>query len=325
MRTDNHKVSLVICTKDRKPALKQLVSSILRTVYRSNVPIVIIDQSQQPVKKMTRGVQYIHLEQSRGLSVARNKALLTCRTPMIAFTDDDCIVTRQYMITIRHMETKLVSNDVALIFGTTTPFKPERHKNETCPCTFSKTDYSRIHTIVPHWSRVGYGNNMIMRTSIVSSIGAFKPWLGAGSVGESAEDAEYILRCLIAGYTVAYNPKLIIQHNRWLSDKELRIQLIKYSCGGLAAYGFYYFQGVSECKLYFRDHLLEIFDRIINDLRLLRRDPHRVPYTIFAFALELYFTLKGIFLAFTFARIIPIPLHEDVVRKYYRQTAPHNA
>ncbi len=318
MHTDNHKVSLVICTKDRKPALKQLVSSILTTINLSKVRIFIIDQSQHAYAGLSRKMYYIHTAKTVGLSLARNTALDACKTPIIAFTDDDCIMTKQYADALGRVATKKLSNTTALIFGRTAAYEKSVHKNLYCPCTFSKTDRSDIHTIVPHWSQAGYGNNMLVQKETVMSIGGFKPWLGSGSIGESAEDAEYTLRCLIAGYKIAYDPALLIFHNRWLTTSELRTQSLKYSCGGLAAYGFYYFQGVKECGPMLTDHVMEIAERIQNDLRSVRSKPMTGWHHFVMISREVYSLFKGLALAFVFARIIPIPDKENVVKRYYR-------
>lgn len=320
MPTDNHKVSLVICTKDRSQILKRSISKIIATVNRRMIPVYLIDQSVYSNTQLPLYVQYIHMPHAKGLSVSRNTALIRCKTPLIAFTDDDCIITNQYAEALQNLNrSSWHTGNVAIIFGRTEPYQKAQHSHEYCPCTFSKSDSTPVDRITEHWKYIGYGNNMVIHKEVIDSIGLFKPWLGTGSIGESAEDAEYAIRCLIAGYALGYNQNLLVRHDRWLSPHAMRSQSWKYTCGGIAAYGFYYIQGVHECGPFFYEHVNEALVRVRDDLRLVVNQPSQIGHSVHRIFQELYYMFKGFLIALLYSVVIPIPEKEDVVRKYYRR------
>ena len=317
------KISIAVCTKNRPNSVWRLLQKLSTSTFGKNRSIIAVDQSKQALfYKRSKNIRYIHTPSTNGLSASRNRAISSATTSYIAFIDDDCIPKSTYFNELNSLSSSFwQKNSVALIFGRTDAYKPNLHAGEICPCVFQKKSSRLVDTIKDHSIHIGYGNNMVIRKDLIKNIGGFKSWLGAGSVGESAEDAEYILRCLIAGYTMGYEDSLQIYHDRWLQGDSLRTQQNRYTCGGLAAYGFYYFQGVTECKEIFYIHLTESFSRIRNDLKNCLLTPLATPRHIWLFLKEVYYLGKGVVLAFVFSKIIPIPKKEDVVRRFYNR--PH--
>jgi len=52
----------------------------------------------------------------------------------------------------------------------------------------------------------------------------------------AAEDADLSLRLLSRGLTIFTDPKIIVHHNRWLTDEEFDEVWTHYHCGEVAAY-----------------------------------------------------------------------------------------
>ena len=90
---------------------------------------------------------------------------------------------------------------------------------------------------------IGYGNNMSYRAEAFTKLGLFKEWLSIGSLGKSAEDAEFALRALIKEQKLFFNPQVMIYHNRWLSKAEMKKQNLNYMGGETACYGYFAFLG----------------------------------------------------------------------------------
>ena len=101
------KISLVICTYNRSRYLPgSLESILLQTVDKSLFEVIVIDNastddtsqivqtfiSQNP----SLHISY-HFEKNKGLSFARNRGISEARSPLIAYVDDDVILTPDYL------------------------------------------------------------------------------------------------------------------------------------------------------------------------------------------------------------------------------------
>ena len=253
---------------------------------------------------------------SKGRSNALNEAFGIVDSKIIGLTDDDCIVGRKWT---QYAVKTLSNNSVDLVYGQTKSFQPFKHKGKFCPSIFKKSPnkYSITNKIGKHWENVGFDNNVAIKQHVVDNIGGYKWWLGPGSIIPAAEDAEFILRAQIAGYKIAYNPKMIVYHNKWLSSLENEKLMLDYSLGGLTVYGYYTFQGVVNCKpimiLYINYFFYEI-KKAIKMFIYLKLSFYRCLKLIFKYS---FYLIKGIFVAFFFARVLPIPERENVVKKYY--------
>jgi GT2 family glycosyltransferase len=84
---------------------------------------------------------------------------------------------------------------------------------------------------------------MVFRRQALEELGPPKLWLGPGSAGASADDAELVLRALLMGKTVLREPKLVVYHDRWLAPSAMKRQALIYTRGEAACYGYLAFQG----------------------------------------------------------------------------------
>lgn len=153
---------------------------------------------------------------------------------IVAFTDDDCLVDHHWLATIQQAFAK---NQCDGLFGQTLPYQPAKHTHLVCPCTIRFKKQKLIRKPQYH-VQIGYGNNMAWRRQTLLAIGSPKKWLGPGSIGANAEDAELTLRALLAGKTVLCDPKLVVYHDRWLSAAEMKFQSLSYVRGEAACYGY---------------------------------------------------------------------------------------
>jgi len=242
-------ISVIIATRNRPEKIAPCLRSVLANKY-SSFEIIIIDQGDGEATgekcRLIRSskTRYFRLN-NKGKSKALNFALNKAKGKIIAFTDDDCLVEKNWLEEIT--KSFLKHPQVAAVFGKSLPYRSEKNKDLFCACTFSRKREVLFNKPVDHW-QVGYGNNMAFRANIFKKIGNFKEWLGPGSVGRSAEDAEIILRTLFRGCQILYNPKMTIYHDRWLSLKQFRKQQWLYSWAETACYGYYFFCGEKLAK-----------------------------------------------------------------------------
>lgn len=94
-------VSIVICTYNRKNLLKECLNSIFAMDYpRSCYEIIVVDggsnDGTEELCKEFSDIRFV-IERKFGLAHARNKGAEQARGPIVAYTDDDCIVDKQWL------------------------------------------------------------------------------------------------------------------------------------------------------------------------------------------------------------------------------------
>lgn len=239
----NSMISVLIASKNRPEKLLACLRSIGRNTLQ-DYEVVVVEQSRQLSPRLLQyarshqKVRVIHAPDG-GKSVALMKGLAQIRGQIVAFTDDDCVVSKNWLSV---MKKSFSESSCGAVFGQVFPFEPEKHRGKICPCTIGFEKKEIIHQPRYHVT-IGYGNNMAFRRQALDEIGPPKAWLGPGSVGGNAEDAELTLRAIASGKKVVRDPRLAVFHNRWLTEKEMRHQQRAYTRGEAACYGFLSLQG----------------------------------------------------------------------------------
>jgi glycosyltransferase involved in cell wall biosynthesis len=158
-------------------------------------------------------VKVVYLDQS-GLGRARNAGIVNATGDIIAFTDDDCLLTPGYIRiasqvfdekTFRYCGGKIIHN-----------------WND--PTTIIKSCQEMLK-IIPAYSVIipGItieGASMVIHKTIFDAIGGFNPFLGAGT-DFRCEDVEFIARASMHGFIGAYVPELIICHDHRRNAKAI--------------------------------------------------------------------------------------------------------
>ena len=238
-------ISVIIASKNRPNEMLLCLQSMLHDSFETK-EILVVDQSAgDTTEALIRSIKNKHIvylrHQKGGKSTALNTGIAHARGNIIAFTDDDCIIDNGWLESLH--KTFKENRQVGGVFGRTMPYQPNKNKGKMCPCTFEKTQKKLITKSCYHADHIGFGNNMAFRKEVFTQIGGFKNWLGPGSVGSNAEDAEFTLRALLKGYKLLYDPSVIVYHNKWLTGKQMKKQELSYTCGELACYGYFLFQG----------------------------------------------------------------------------------
>jgi GT2 family glycosyltransferase len=251
-------ISIFIATRNRPQSVYNCLISLLQNTYR-DCEILIADQSidgetEKIVKNLqSEKIKYFRI-QNGGKSRALNFLIKKSKSKIIAFTDDDCVVDKYW---IQNIALSFKNNaHVIGVFGKTLPYRPNKNLNLVCPCTFENKEIRFISKPEIHYKTIGYGNNMAFRKELFDKNGTFKEWLGPGSIGDTAEDAEFTLRALVYGHTLMYNPKVLIRHNKWLSEREMRTQELSYAYGEMACYGYFSHQGYTFAHGVLKKHMV---------------------------------------------------------------------
>lgn len=291
-------ISILIATKNRPTEITSCVQSIIRSIY-TNFEVIIIDQSndhttQQMVLNIPdRRVRYFHTKHG-GKSNALNIGIHFAKGSICAFTDDDCIVSDRWLANIVNIFTH--HPHIKAVFGQTKPFQPKQHIGYQSPSTFPATRQKIVDKPCYHATHVGFGNNMAIRKTALEKIGGFKSWLGPGSIGSAAEDAELMLRLLSNGYKILTSPKPIVYHNKWLTHKKLLSLNLSYSIGEVTCYSYFWLQGYKFSHTVVINTFYEATRSILNNRSI-----------TYAAAMSIAL-VRGILVAIWFSIIDPIPI-----------------
>jgi len=213
-------IDILVCTHNRG---KNLVDT-LRSLKKMNgdFKVIVLDSSDEPIAKEYQKFadRYIHLGASKkSLSSKRNMGIKMSKADFIAFTDDDCLADKNWIVELlRGM------NGVECCTGKTVPYIEKKDAKFEKMFSFGKLgDKERIikKKVIFNLFRIGHGNNMIFKRKIFDEIGLYDENLGVGSKGLAGEDLDIFYKILKKGYKIRYNPHAIIYHNHLVKDEEV--------------------------------------------------------------------------------------------------------
>ncbi|AYG57560.1 glycosyltransferase family 2 protein [Rhizobium jaguaris] len=240
-----HDMSVVICTRDRGPALADCLHSV---AAQRSAPgeVIVVDNSRDGNAKGVCGqfssVRYIH-EPQAGLSRARNAGIRASRLNMIAFTDDDVEVHPGWTAEIARA---FADRDVEAITGLVLPARLETAAQRCfqftmggfgttfVPLIFDRRFFEETKPSGAHVWKIGAGANMAFQRSVFERVGMFDERLGAGAAGCS-EDSELWYRLLATGGACLYEPRAVVFHHHRSDWPGLKRQIRAYMKGHVAA------------------------------------------------------------------------------------------
>ncbi|MEQ8672502.1 MAG: glycosyltransferase [Aggregatilineales bacterium] len=235
-------ISVIVCTHNRPDKLVRCLKALEMLDY-TGFEVIVVDSAptdditHKLINSMFPDVYYIK-EDDAGLSKARNRALEVAIGDIIAFTDDDALVDRNWLLEI--MRGFRAGSDVTCVTGLTLPAELEtpsqvwfqRHrgrKTHFLRRIFNVTE-NPVYTPL-HISFFGAGMNMAFKKSFLDEIGGFDPALGMGSLTHSGEDVAAYFEVVARGHQIAYEPGAIVYHDHRETHEELRDQIYGYSVG----------------------------------------------------------------------------------------------
>ena len=271
--------SVVVPTLCRNPAeLVRTVTSLLALDY-PDFEIIIVDNrsgGERSALPEFPGGQRVRVfeEPKRGASVARNKGIAMATGEFLAFTDDDAVVSRDWL---RVLGTRFTLDaEVEAIGGLVLPMELETAPQlwfEEFYGGFSPSFHAEklsierlkgIDDMFPYAvGRFGAGCNMAYRRSTLQRIGGFDINIGGGTLAKGGEDVGLAIELVVSGGTFAYEPAAVVRHTHRRLEEEFMSQVFNYGTGLTAMY----------TALIVRDprHLVAIIRRIPVGFRHLTR------------------------------------------------------
>jgi len=272
-------ITVVVPARNRAAPLSATLRALVELDY-PDLRIIVVDGSddeatRQAVRRLAEHHTNLSLTSinTAGSSTARDLGAALSHGDIVAYADDDCIVSPHWLHAIA---VEFADPTVAAVFGRLLPHpdRPSRHA-ERAPDLKAALHRQRYSRKTPPW-RIGHAGNMAVRRDDLLAIGGFDPLLGAGSVFGSGEGADIAYRLLSAGRTVAYSPAALAYHHQWRSwPEQRRLERIR-GIGAGAQFGKYLRRGdpygVALLAAWVWRHGL----RRVGDGALRRRDPRTV-------------------------------------------------
>ena len=237
-------VSVVIPTVGRP----ELVDALVRSLCEGDVaPEEIIVVDNRPADPRTRAafaadprVRYL-AEPVPGASRARNRGLAEARCPAVAFLDDDVVVDRGWLRAVR--EAWGAAPGVGAVTGLILPAALDTAAQLLVQAYggFDKGFTRRVfdlganrlaHPLYPYLvGAYGSGANAVFDRARLRALGGFDERLGPGTRTRSGEDLDVLLRTVLAGTPLVYEPAALVRHHHRADYADLRRMAFDYGVG----------------------------------------------------------------------------------------------
>ncbi len=199
------KVSIVVCSYNGARTLRDCMVSLQHLHYPDYEVIFIDDGSKdntQEIMKEFPGVQNI-VQVNKGLSVARNVGIAAARGEVVAFTDSDCMVDRDWLYFLVH---SLLSADFAAVGGPNiSPPATDWIQATVGAAPGSPSHVLLTDTIAEHVP----GCNMAYFKWALDEIGGFDP-----EYRKAGDDVDVCWRLMQRGYQIGFSPAAVVWHYR---------------------------------------------------------------------------------------------------------------
>jgi glycosyltransferase involved in cell wall biosynthesis len=201
-------VSVVVITYNSARTLSACLDSIFAVDYpRSRYEVLIVDGGS--VDKTVRISSAYHVDRimscPRGRSVARNLGMLVSRGQIIAFTDSDCTVGKNWLAV--HVANHRLGQDVLAVGGPVEDGRSSSMGHANHICAFGElTERSGPRNVseIPCC-------NMSVKRSISELVGVFDTRLD-GIRGATLEDTDLCWRIVKGGHRIMFDPTLVVRH-----------------------------------------------------------------------------------------------------------------
>ncbi len=245
-------VSVIVPTHDRPEQIRDCLQSLMALHY-SRYEIIVVDNApstsatadfmRQTYRDVPQ-VRYIR-EDHPGASWARNRGMMAAQGEILAFTDDDVVIDRYWLVELVRGFSR--ADDVACVTGLIMPLELETQaqlwleeyggfSKGFSRCVFDMRENHPKTLLYPYTAgRFGSGANMAFRAAFLRSIGGFDLALGPPSPARGGEDLAAFFQVVTRGHKLVYEPAALLYHPHRRDYMALRKQIYQYGIG-LAAY-----------------------------------------------------------------------------------------
>jgi cellulose synthase/poly-beta-1,6-N-acetylglucosamine synthase-like glycosyltransferase len=253
------RATVVVPTCNRPDVLRRSLEALVSLDY-PDYELLVVDNT--PDLPGTAGVvagyaasdgrvRYL-AERRRGVAHARNRGLAEARGEIVAFADDDVLVDRGWLAALAAgFADERVAGVTGLVmareFETPAQLWVEQYggfgkghaRHRFDRTGFETTEGGRSRrveagpgSLYPYTpGAFGSGANMAFRTHVLRCLGGFDPLLGSGSGVRAGEDIDLLLRVVLGGWVIAYEPAAVVWHRHKPDMRALHRTLYGYGVG----------------------------------------------------------------------------------------------
>jgi GT2 family glycosyltransferase len=197
-------VSVAVSTYQRAGLLPRLIAGLeAQTLPKEQFEVVIADngstdQTEQVLDDLTRRsplkLRIVRIRDNRGPARGRNAAWREARAPIVAFTDDDCVPTPNWLQAgLREM-----GSDAKIVVGRTIPAPDQVQKQGPFSITVAVEDARFLHTC-----------NIFYRREDLEAAGGFDE----GFTTPGGEDTDLGLRIQRSGAQTVFSHAALVHHD----------------------------------------------------------------------------------------------------------------
>ncbi len=248
-------LTVLIPSRERSERLQRCLDSILASEYPSErISLIVVDNAPETdaTRRLVESyadraeIRYLR-EDATGSASARNRGLQEVETDLVVMTDDDTVVDRCWLTEVarsfdRHPTAATVSGLLLpMELDTQAQMWFEEYGG------FSRGFDRRLFDLGENrpadeplfpWTTglFGTGNNFAFRTAAIREIGGFDAALGNGTPALGGVDSEILLRTILRGHTIVYEPHAVVHHAHRPDYAALRRQIHAYGAGMVACH-----------------------------------------------------------------------------------------
>lgn len=200
------KVSVIICTYRGSATLVPCLDSVTDLEYPDYEVLVVNDGDDDRVSEIAatyESVRHIGIEH-QGLSAARNIGAKESEGEILVYTDDDCIVEKDWLHWIAlQFDGK---PETGCAGGPNVPPEPEtRVQSCIIPAPGGPSHVLLTDTTAEHLP----GCNLAVRKSVFEEVGGFNPIFRS-----AGDDVDFCWRVMDAGHQLSFHPAAFVWHYR---------------------------------------------------------------------------------------------------------------
>ena len=196
----------------------------------------VLDRVPDPARRLRRV-----LEPTPGASYARNRGLAAASGSIVAFADDDVLVDRCWLrATVAAFD---FVPGVACVTGLVLPWELETPEQlwfvqyggfgkGFSRRAFDLVEHRGEHFLYPYLpGHYGTGASSAFRTDFLRELGGFDPALGMRRPVVGGEDIDVLLRAVLAGAVVVYEPQALLWYQPYRDYRAMQRQMTIYGRG----------------------------------------------------------------------------------------------
>jgi len=219
------------------------LESILAKSHRAEEIIVVDQRDDEATADVVRALQdrehrllsYLHVKE-KSLSRAYNTAAAHTTTPLLAFTDDDCVAPYDWLANIVHCFEE--EPGIGLLYGQVL-IPPELRAHERVDGVTPALPIPSRRRLSRHdgYRVFGMGANFAVRRALFDDLGGFDLVLGPGGPLQSAQDFDLSYRAFRRGHCILLAPEVFVHHYGFRSRRDWARVVRTYGIGIGGFYG----------------------------------------------------------------------------------------